>query len=64
MASHPVKREEGGGVWWKSMDNLVTVRDYAIHNGLLLRSSSDDMDDSCIQVTFAPGPATPNPHHP
>ncbi len=59
MASHPVKREEGVGVWWESMDNLVTVRDYAIHNGLLMRSSSDDMDDSCIQVTFALLPFCP-----
>ncbi len=59
MVSHSVKKEEGGGVWWESVDNLVTVRDYAIHNGLLVRSSSDDMDDSCIQVTFAFLPSQP-----
>ncbi len=53
MASHPVEQEEGGGAWWESMENLVTVRDHALLNGLLLRSSSDDADDSCVQVTFA-----------
>ena len=36
--------------WWESNANLLAVRDFAIQSGLLLRSSSDESDDSCVQV--------------
>ena len=38
--------------WWESNANLLAVRDSAIQSGLLLRSSSDERDDSCVQVSL------------
>ncbi len=50
MEFPPEKQDMGGKSWWESEDNLVAVRDYAILNGLIGRSSDEEKDDSCVQA--------------